>query len=295
MNNLVIALFGGLAGMVGYGVADFLAKKTIDKLGSRKTLFYSQLVGFLFIALYLFKDSSLPIISFKNVIYISLFGIFFALGYLSLYKAFEIGKISIVSPISSSFILLTAGVSFLFFGEPFSNLKIISVALVGLGIILIAINLKEFQKGFSWSSVSKGLPQALLAFLIFGLYFPFWDKFIEGPGWAVWTILARVPLIFFLFFSMGLSKKESLKLDIKQKSLIYLLVFIAFFEALAGLSNSWAFNASAGTTSVVVAATATYPLVTILLAHLFLQERLAKNQYVGIGLIMGGLILMPFV
>lgn len=279
--------------MLGYGISDFFAKKTIDKIGSLKTLLYSQIIGAAFISLYLIRDSSLPSFSIPNIIYILLFGIFNAAGYLALYRAFEVGKISIVSPISSSFVILAAIVSFLFFGESFSTLKTISLGLVIVGIILTAIDLKDLRDGVDISDLSKGVPEAMVVFLVFGLYAPLWDRFIEGPGWVVWAILVKIILSFTLISYATLVRKQSL--SFKQSSLIYWLVFIALFEAMASFGNSWAFNASINTTSIIVAITSTYPLVTALLAFTLLKERLALNQYIGIGIIISGLVMMPFI
>jgi len=58
MSNIAVAIVGGLVGMLGYGVSDFIAKKSIDKIGNLKTLFYTQLFGVLFLLFYFIKDVS---------------------------------------------------------------------------------------------------------------------------------------------------------------------------------------------------------------------------------------------
>ena len=54
MSNIVIAIVGGLLGMLGYGISDFVAKKAIDKIGNLKTLFlhttnWSSFLGYIFL------------------------------------------------------------------------------------------------------------------------------------------------------------------------------------------------------------------------------------------------------
>ena len=185
--------------MLGYGISDFLAKKAIDKIGNLKTLFYAQLFGVIFLLFYLIKDFSMPAFNLKSVISIFLFGVFNTVGYLALYKSFEVGKLSIVSPISSSYIILAAIISYFFFGETFSHLKIASLVLVIIGIILTATDFGGLKNGFDKKDLAKGVPEALLVFIIFGIYAPFWDKFLEGSGWIVWVILVRLVLAFILF------------------------------------------------------------------------------------------------
>lgn len=293
MSNIVIALVGGLLGMLGYGISDFVAKKAIDKIGNLKTLFYTQLIGALFLFIYFFKDRSIPSFDLKNIISILLFGFFNMVGYLALYKSFEVGKLSIVSPISSSYVILASVISFLFFGETFTSLKIITLVLIICGIILTALDIKGIRNGLNWRDLSKGVPEALLMFLIFGIYVPFWDKFLEGSGWVIWVILVRIILaIFLIIYRKVIQKKD---LSINGKSLFYLLIFIAFFEALASFGSSWGYHASSNTTSIVTAVSSAYPLITATLAFIFLKERLAKYQYVGIALIILGLAISPFV
>ena len=44
--------------------------------------------------------------------------------------------------------------------------------------------------------------------------------------------------------------------------------------------------------SIVLAASAVFPLIAVLLSHVTLGERLATNQYVGIGFVVLGLLLL---
>ena len=101
--------------MFGYGISDFFAKKSIDRIGDLKTLLYVQLIGAMFIALYLPNDLSLPELTGKNIMYLGLLALINTIAYLALYRAFKVGRLSIVSPISSSFSVLVVVLSFLFF------------------------------------------------------------------------------------------------------------------------------------------------------------------------------------
>lgn len=278
--------------MVGFGVSDFLAKKTIDKIGDSRTLFYSQLIGVVLLLPYLAIDKSLPTISGEKIVYILLFGFFNFAGYLALYRSFKKGKVSVVAPVSSSYAVVAVIVSFLFFGEVFSSLKIAALGLVIVGVIFAALDFEKLKDGLDSSDFSKGVRYALLALSIFGFYIPFWDAFIEGSGWILWVILVRIILAFFLFFYSLLVEKENILLN--QKPVFTSLFLIAFFEAGGSFGSAWAYNSSVGTTSLIVALTSAYSLITAVLAYFFLKERLVTNQYIGLILIILGLLLMPF-
>lgn len=293
MNHIAIAFLGGIAGMFGYGISEFLAKKTIDRIGALQTLLYSQIIGAGFVSLYLVQEHSLPLLSPFRIVCILLFGILSAIAYLALFKALEVGKVSIVSPITSSFAMISATISFFLFGESFSQLKIIALGLVVSGIILTSFDVKDIRSSPTRANLSKGVGQALVAALIFGLFFPFWDRFVEGEGWAVWIFIERVVVaVFFIVYSNFIRKGVTVA---KEKRIMFWLVLIALFDAVGIFGNTWALSTSVDTTSIVAAVSSSYPVVTCSLAFGFLKERLSINQYIGIGVTISGLVFMPFV
>jgi len=288
-----IAILGGLMGMFGFGIADFFAKKVIDKIGNVKTLFYAQLIG-VFLALpYYIKNPALPEFTTENIIYILLFGLFNFISYIFLYKSFELGKISVVSPIASSFSILAVIISFLFFGETFPSLKIVALCLVLVGIFSTSIDFKQLKDGFQTSDFSKGVPQAFAFFLISGIYVPLWDRFLDRGGWFIWVIIVKLLITFFAWVYLTTVEKKTVKAP--GKDIFLWVVLVAGLEAIGGFGNSWALETTSGTTSVVVSLTSALSVVTAVLAYIFLKERLVLNQYIGIVLIIGGLVLMPFI
>lgn len=292
MNGFLIAFLGGGLGMLGYGTADFLAKKAIAVLGPLRTLFYTQLVTALLLCGFLLGNPGLPAVSADRVLLLALFALADTAGYLCLYRAFQIGKVSIVSPIASSFTILTALVSYFFFAERFSAWKIACLVLVIGGIMLIAVDPAELRRRRNGERLSRGVVPALGVMLIFGFFYPFWDQFISVPGYMVWVILERVLVVLFLggWLLFASPRREAAA----GRSLLLLVLFIAAGETLARFGNSWALQATVGHTSLIVAVTALFPLVTLLLAHIFLRERLQPVQYAGIFLVLAGLVLAPF-
>lgn len=291
MNNLTIAIVGGLVATFGFGLSDFFAKKTIDKIGSVKTLLYTQLVGSFFLITYFLIDSSVPEFSPINVLYLFFFAIFNMVGYLALYQAFEKGKVSVVCPISASYPLLAAIVSFLFFGETFGWLKVMALFLVIVGIILASIDLGDIKKKAGLGALSKGVPEAMVVFVIFGIYNPFWDRFLSTGGWIFWVILIRIILFVLLVIFIKFKKTG---MGVSGGSIWIWLLIISLFEAVATFGNTWGLHASVNTTSIVAALTSTYPVVVAIMAYAFLKEKLKVNQYLGMVLILAGVLILPF-
>ena len=55
---------------------------------------------------------------------------------------------------------------------------------------------------------------------------------------------------------------------------------------------SYSAGAEQTTLSIVLAASAVFPLVAVILSHVFLHERLVTNQYVGVVAVVAGLVLL---
>ena len=69
---------------------------------------------------------------------------------------------------------------------------------------------------------------------------------------------------------------------------IALVAGVADIVGVVGLSV----GAERGFISVVIAASAVFPVVTVALSIAFLKERLVVNQYVGIALVVAGLLML---
>ena len=278
MSNVVLALVGGIGSMFGYGSSDYYAKTIINKIGDVLSLVYVQLIGAILLFLYFLIDPVLPDFDTWKVITFLSMGFFYSLGYFLLYRAFEIGKMSVVSPISSIYSVLAA---------------IIVFVLIVLGVILTSFNLREVKGKISLSDLSKGTFEALGAACIFGVFFPIWDKLIEGDGWIVWLIFLRMHIVVTIsVFYLLMQKKNLADFRVKKKLWVRLLL-VSVLEVFAFYILSYSLNKVEGYTSIIVAIQSSYSIVTAVFAYILLKERLAMNQYIGVGLIVAGLVLFP--
>lgn len=85
------------------GCSDFVAKLSTHKIGYLRTALLMQYVGIGFLLLIVFHD--LPRLwEYSAVTYLALMlGVVNAVGTVALFKSFEIGQLSIVSPVASSY------------------------------------------------------------------------------------------------------------------------------------------------------------------------------------------------
>src|SRR3989344_685465 len=146
-NSLLIAIIAGLGGMFGWGVADFLAKKTIDELGDVMTLAWAGVFGtiaFFVACVYAASVHEVPVeIPSSPTVWALLifFGVLQAAVYIYAYKGFGKGKVGLLAPVFASFSGIAAIVSILFFSEPASGSRLLALVIVFIGILLLNADL----------------------------------------------------------------------------------------------------------------------------------------------------------
>jgi drug/metabolite transporter (DMT)-like permease len=284
-----IGFLSGLLSMLGWGIADFLAAKSSRKIGFILTLFFIQIIGFFLALVYFFLK--FPTINIKGLsrFFIILFSASFLLlvATLAFYKGFEKGKVSLVSSISSSYSMVTVILSIIFLGEILKSNQIIAIFLIILGIVLASINLKELI-GTKKITVFLGVKEGLIAMLGWGIGFFLIVNPSKNLGWFLSMFIIRlfitIMLILYLIF-----KRQSLKINF-QRSFLLLILLAGFLTVVADFGYS--FGVHSEYASIVAPVSASYPLVTIILAKIFLREKLAPNQTFGIVSVIAGLILI---
>ncbi len=272
-----------LVAMVSWGTADFLAKRVVEKMGSFSALMSNIVIGTIPLLIYSIFFVKLPTVTFNAILFSILSAFFGAFGYLMFYRAMERGKISIVSPISSSWSTVTFILALIFLSESLSILRVASALLVFAGIFLASIVWKEFLESAKRKTVS-GAREAIFAMLGWGVAFLFVKFSVNGlgPVWAA-TIMRMFGILFLYLYSAKTKTKISF-----DKKLILFIVAIGLLDSTAFLTYN--IGITTELVSVVSVITSSFPIVTLSLAYIFLKERLVVNQYLGILLIIAGVI-----
>jgi len=290
MNWYWVALLAGLSGMLGWGISDFFAKKTIDKIGDLKTLIGSQIIGGLFLLVYfLLTKSVIPSITGIMIFYVSCLALLDGAGYLFLYRAFQKGTMSVVSPIAASAAGFSVIIAVFLFKESFSLFGLIGIILIFLGIIITSTDFKDLKKSFSKANLTNGVPEAIAVMVLIGLWFPLWDKFVGDKEWLFWLIVLKLLMGTMLCIYFYLTNKGK-KLLSGYRSVMKILVPVAILDALAYLGTTWGYSITTNTTSLITVVANAYSLPTIILAYFLLKERINKQQVFGILSIISGII-----
>lgn len=190
-------------------------------------------------------------------------------GLICLYRALATGRMGVVSPISAMSALVPLLYAIFFLDERFNTLVTIGVVFALLGAFMA-----------SGPEVSQGLPLkpvilALGAAVGFGVCLVFMSKGSQSS--AVMTMVSMRSATLIVSISILIRLRGTGGMG---KGNIPLLVFIGVADFSANLILGIA--TTKGLVSLANVLGALYPIMTALLAFIFLKERLHKVQYAGI-------------
>ncbi|MBZ9577726.1 DMT family transporter [Patescibacteria group bacterium] len=284
-----MGILSGLLSMFGWGTSDFLAAKSSRKVGYLITYFWTQLFAFSIAFVYLLIK--LPTLNINNVFQFLVFilpaGFLYMVGTLFFYKGFTKGQVSLVSPIGASWAMITVILSFVFLKEVLKTNQIAAIILMIIGVVLVSINLKELLKVRKLALLG-GIKEGLIAMLAWG--FSLFLIVIPSKtfGWFLPVFgLKLFGIMFIVIYAMLIKQSLKVKLQLSLLALFFLVGFsdmVAFFGYSFGVEGEYA--------SIIAPVAASFPLVTIILARIFLKERIVLNQAFGIVGIIAGLILI---
>jgi transporter family protein len=272
----------GMIAMGGWGLNYFLLSPTSKKIGALKTAFLVQLFASIFTLLLfpVFKNG----FSFGGqFFFLSLLGITGAAGYFFLPKAFSEGEVSIIAPLTSGWAIITAVLSFLFLNERLFFLKGLGIAITILGIVLISTDPKQILK--KKIKLLAGVRWALLAAFGMGINSFFLAIFSQKIGWYAANLGLRFWMTMAFLATIFLGKERFSHFFKSMPKLIFLIGLIdvvAFATFNVGLVR--------GEPAVVSVVASASPLVSIILATIFLKEKTVLIQKAGIFLILLGII-----
>ncbi len=272
----MLAILLGFGSSVVYGFADFFGALASRKINAMLVTLVSGFSGLVFL-LFLSPFFGLPM-NPSAIFWGALAGVISAVAITCLYASLAIGPISILSPlgaIMSALVPMAFGV--IFVGERFSLGGLL--ALLG---ILVAVGLVGFVPGKDFRLPSpKGLLLGMGAGTSIGLLLICIDQAPNDSG--------LTPVVFLRAFSIVGIAVMMLASRARGNRVEFAGHDRKSWQAtiLAGVLDSSAnvlfLNAMrAGELTIVAVLTALYPLGTIILARIFLKEKIAKLQLAGV-------------
>lgn len=256
-----------LAASLSWGAGDFSGGVATRRAKVLSVVITAHAIGLiLLIALALIWSEPFP--TTLDIFWGSVAGLAGAVGVVAFYQSLSVGRMGIIAPITA---MLSAAVPVLF-GVFFEGLPG-PLQLIGFVLALIAVGL------ISGLGVVKGRPKGLgLAFLAglgFGSFFILISQVSHG---AIFWPLASARLTSFLFLlAVILIRRQK----VLPKMSVLPVVFLAGALDVAG-NVFFVLATHAGRLDVAAILSSLYPAVTVLLASIFLKERVTRLQTIGI-------------
>lgn len=273
----------GLATAGGAGSADYLAKTTTDRVGFLSTLAYLQFVGLpILVALAWFVEGPRalpigPLIGLLLLAFVSLTGLLF------LYRAFELGRLSVVAPLTSGYPALSVLLSVVILREGLTPTEALGIVGVLSGAVLVSW---RPARGLAPARDPRGgILAAVLAFVAFGFYY-FGLKFVIGPipplTGAALTRLVGVGTV-----AVALGLRGGLVLPpagLRARALAF-----PALDSLALVAFNLGLLASTSL-AVLVTVSGLYGAVTLAWAVVLLGDRPSRSQWGGAAAIFLGIV-----
>jgi drug/metabolite transporter (DMT)-like permease len=283
----------GLLTAFTWGGSDFLARFATQRIGTLRAMFYMQATGLVLLTLCLprlggwghLHDGS----GWQPWAWGIVAGCINAFSTLSLYRSFEVGKLSVVAPLSASYPALTVILSLLT-GERLNAVRAAGILFTMLGIVLVARGEQTADKNDlgAHERSGQGLGWALASALGFGVLFWLLGNQIVprlGAPQTVWMI--RLTSVFITAIIL-IAAKQSLALPRGP---------VRGYVWAMGLLDTSAFVISnrgmqLEQVAIVSVLGSLYGAVTVGLAAILLREHVAKWQWAGIVTIFAGILLI---
>ena len=303
----------GLIAAVGWGAGDFFVRGATHVIGTYRSVIYMQLFGLVGLSIFLvssgYFNHSLALVGMWPWLWGLVAAALNVASSLALYQALKIGVVSVMSPVVASYAVVTVILSFLS-GESVSQLHAIGMSVVLVGIVCAVIvlpritritrkveehanpaniaNIVDTENTAERLPLLQRLPRGLLIALgaAVGYGVTFWilgfrvTPYLGGIA-PVWLIRLSTPVM--LVIAAPLVRQG---VAIPQGRVWWTLAIAGILDTTAYVA--YTLGVTVAQVSVMSVLASLYSAVTVLLAALFLRERLHWNQWLGIGAILVG-------
>lgn len=317
----------GLTAALCWGVADYCLRGASHAAGTFRALYFMQIIALLALALgaapwlrLSFAGATPALVAADAAL-----SLIILVGAALLYRSFVIGKLAIVSPIAASFGAITTILALATGERPNAP------QLVGLGLLLVGVTLSgmalsprdasatnaatsERQTDPAWRRwLGPGVPEALGATLLFGgAYFGLRyvapqlggvQTAIIGKvadfvalslivllGWGARRFIGGAGGVGGASVAQGSVAPAARALAPRSGAFWLWLIPGAILDTAANVAYN--IGVTGALTSVVATLSSLFTAVTVVLAWVFLRERLTRVQWVGLLLILAGIALV---
>jgi drug/metabolite transporter (DMT)-like permease len=279
----------GVVTAVLFGTADFIAKLSADRVGYLRTTLYMQSIGGLFVLLFSIQRLQLFLqYPYAAAMAVGL-GAINVVATISLYKSFEIGNLSVVSPLASGYPAITALLAILLLGESQSGWHLSGIGLTFFGVFAVSLKHRKDSRLQKTTVLAAGTVLALLAATLYGILFFGFKFVVEFLGPWLPVLVLRGVSVAGAGTALGLVKPNR---SASVRKFFYLFIALGVLDTLATVT--YLTGITSGEVSTVSSVSSLFSVITVLLAILFLKEKPMRRQSAGILAILLGVFVLGY-
>lgn len=277
----------GVFAAVSLGVADFFGARAAKNIGPVTAAFVVQSCGTIAYCLwYVSTRQGLPAMPVAAWAYAVGGALLMGAGMCALYLAFEHGPVSLASPLSAAYPLVTTAVGVVFFHAGLSVGECLAIAVIVLGIMaasgLFGVDRAERR-------MTAGPKLALLTTVLWGVGYPLLGAAIAAAGWQVVTLIQLVLMVPVLGLMLAVRRgRESGQLLAALRSPFVVVAGLLQMLAILAINIGYGLDQASG--AMVVATSAAYPVITTVLALRHFDERVDRMALAGAALTVVGVL-----
>jgi drug/metabolite transporter (DMT)-like permease len=283
----------GLGAALGWGLSDLWAALSGRRIGSERTVVIAQVAAAVAVSVLLLiarpDMSGIPDVA-PWLVPNAFLG---AAAFATLYKGLQLGPIAVVSPVLATYAVVPVFLSMALLGEKLGALQGVGAVVTIVGAVLTSTDLRTLRT--ETRTKPAGLPWAIVSTLLFGVatYVMGWAAKEAGVLPSLWFGKLTMTAVFLgaaAFLALRRRRGPEPPTGGVARSALVLAIGVGLLELLGTIFYAW--GAEVGLLSIVTVASATYPLIPVIGGVTLLRERPVPTQYLGIGLVVGGLLLL---
>jgi len=274
----------GVGSALAWGIADYAGGIVSRRIPALWTSIGMQLVGtvvFIFALLLLDRWPRLDPGILPWGIGLAALG---AVSLLMLYRGLALGPIAVVSPVVAGYTAVTILILVVFLGERVTPAVAIAIGVTFAGVLLASTDLRHVATLIG--KPLRGVPSGLVAMAGFGAWGALMALALRSHDQLALILVGRIAG-FAIMLLIALALRVGPPAD-RRPGTLALIVTVGLFDTVANVL--FVAGLAAGEATIVATASGLYPVLPALLAIVFLGERLALSQYVGVAVLVAGLL-----
>lgn len=278
-------LFAFIA-LISWGVGDFLIQKETRRFGDWATLFFIDLFAFIGLLPFVWNDLSSLGQNLNGLFILVLASLTITAAALLDFEALKTGKIAIIEPINAFEIIVTTALSTFIANEILSRFQGIFLALIIVGIVLVATRSLTHIKNIK---AEKGVFVALIAMVAMGtanFLFGIGTRSV-GPLMINWFTSA-FSVVFVSIYFFANSRWTEVASDWRRGKKIISAVGIIDNTAWLSFSAATLYLPIAVATGI----SESYIALAALLGIFFNREKLRIHQKLGLAVVLASVIIL---